>query len=149
MKMLLGIMYFLLLFQNKVYLSKSTDTGYQHFSPETISAIQILMGNRAIFLVPCPSISVRKWKYESHQKYTFCSPKFRFRRPNKPVQCQYSSVFWPGILYSITFSKLQQFYNALRPEQIRSILSSCVITDLFTVVSSPLSFVSNQNGRKS
>lgn len=57
MKAFLGIMSILFLFQNKVYLYKPTDTGYKHFSPDTINAIQILVGNTVIFLVPCISFN--------------------------------------------------------------------------------------------
>lgn len=55
--MFLGIMPILFLFQNKLNLYKPTDTGYKHFSADTINAIQIFMRNRAIFLVPCISFS--------------------------------------------------------------------------------------------
>lgn len=59
----------------------------------------------------------------------------------------FNTVLYSGqALYSMTFFKLQQFFNALKPELIRSILCSFSATiDHFTVVSSPLSFVSNQN----
>lgn len=104
----------LFLFQNKAYLYKPTDTGYKYFSPDTIDVIQIFRGNRATFLVPCISFNqceeVEVW--ESLEIHFLLSKSLDLGGLINMFNVNIVLYFGLALFYSITFSKLQQFYNA-------------------------------------